>query len=216
MHRLSTWVGACALTIAASFLWLAVSSPMMGAAEAQSEEVDTSGIVEMVLGDPNAPVEMIEYASYTCPHCAAFHEGAYKNLKADYIDTGKVKFVYREVYFDKYGLWASMVARCAGPDRFFGINDMIYETQRDWTRAGDEAAIAAALRKIGLLAGVEPDQLDACMRDGDKARTLVAWFQENVTEHDITATPSFVINGSKVSNQSWDDLSALLDAELGS
>ncbi len=76
-------------------------TPFVGAANAQTTEgeVDTSGITEMVLGDENAPVTMVEYASFTCPHCATFHNDTFKKLKADYIDSGKVKFIYREVYF---------------------------------------------------------------------------------------------------------------------
>ena len=84
----------------------------------------------MTLGAEDAPVEVIEYASFTCPHCANFHETVFDQLKANYIDTGKVKFTYREVYFDKYGMWASLIARCGDdPDRFFGITDMLYSTQ---------------------------------------------------------------------------------------
>ena len=96
--------------------------PLLGAALAQEAgEIDTSTIVEMVQGEADAPVEIIEYASYTCPHCASFHANQYPQLKANYIDTGKVRFVYREVYFDRFGLWASMLARCGGEMRFFGI-----------------------------------------------------------------------------------------------
>ena len=188
----------------------------LGAANAQEAgDVDTSSIVEMTQGNPDAPVTVIEYASYTCPHCARFHDGAYKQLKADYIDTGKINFVYREVYFDRYGLWASMVARCAGtPESFFGISDMIYAGQSEWTRAGEPAQIADELRKIGRLAGLDNDTLDACLQDADQARTLVAWYQENATEDGIDSTPSFVINGTKYSNMSYEEMSDLIDAAL--
>jgi len=84
----------------------------------------------MVIGDADAPIEMIEYASFTCPHCARFHADVYPLLKADYIDSGKVKFIYREVYFDRFGLWASMIARCGGEARFFGLSNLIYEKIR--------------------------------------------------------------------------------------
>ena len=97
----------------------------------------------------DAPVEVVEYASFTCPHCANFHDTVYDQLKANYIDTGKIKFTYREVYFDKYGMWGSMIARCE-PTRFFGISDLLYDEQADWARAGSDGAIADALRKIGL------------------------------------------------------------------
>lgn len=186
----------------------------LGAAHAQeAEDIDTSSIVEMTLGNPDAPVTVIEYASYTCPHCASFHEGAFKDLKSEYIDTGKINFVYREVYFDRYGLWASMIARCAGTtDAFFGMSDLIYENQSAWTRAGDPGAIVNELRKIGLLAGLDAETMEACLQDGDKARTLVAWYQENAEEDDISSTPSFVINGTKYTNMSFADMSELIDA----
>ena len=120
-------------------------------------------IMEMIQGDGNAPIEMFEYASFTCPHCAKFHEEVYPKLKINYIDTGLVKFVYREVYFDKYGMWASMIARCAGPGRFFGMTDQIYRKQSDWARAESDIAIVTKLRKIGLLAGLNEAQLNSCL-----------------------------------------------------
>lgn len=194
-------------------------SLLVGAASAEGRaedqaEVDTSSIVEMVEGAEDAPVTIIEYASYTCPHCAAFSQGPYKQLKADYIDTGKVKLIYREVYFDRYGLWASMIARCSGPEKFFGITDLIFKGQSDWARAGGPTEIVDALRKIGRLAGIENDTLEACLQDTSKAQTLVAWYQNNAKQDDVTATPSFIINGKKVTNQPYADFSALIDAEL--
>ena len=127
-------------------------------------------------------------------------QGAYKQLKKDFIDTGKVKFIYREVYFDRYGLWASMVARCGGPEKFFGISDLIFEGQSEWTKAGGPAEIVDELRKIGRLAGIDNDQLEACLQDGTRAQTLVAWYQENAERDGIQATPSFIVNGKKVDN----------------
>jgi protein-disulfide isomerase len=191
-------------------------NPLIGAASAQEAEIDTSTITEMVLGAEDAPVTMIEYASYTCPHCANFHTGVFKQLKEEYIDTGKMKLIYREVYFDRYGLWASMIARCGGPEKFFGISDLIYKGQSDWTRAGGASEIIDALRKIGGLAGLEKDTLEACLQDGTKAQTLAAWYQENATADGIQSTPSFMLNGTKVENQSYEKFKALIDAELDS
>ena len=202
-QRLMTIALAAALVAGAGW-WMTGSGPaptingqpiaLPGAANAQGSSAEVV-IEEMVLGAEDAPVEIIEYASYTCPHCANFHKGVFKDLKADYIDTGKVKFTYREVYFDRYGLWGSLVARCGGQDRFFGITEMIYDTQSAWTRAGSEAAIADELRKIGRIAGLENDQLEACLSNGDKARGLIEWYQSNAEEHGINSTPSFVIDG---------------------
>ncbi|KIN63110.1 Thiol:disulfide interchange protein, DsbA family [Sulfitobacter noctilucicola] len=187
-----------------------------GAANAQSTsgDFDTSTIEDMVMGSADAPVEVIEYASFTCPHCATFHNSVFKQVKADYIDTGKVRFIYREVYFDRPGLWASMIARCGGQERFFGIADLIYKGQNEWARAGEPAAIVDELRKIGRLAGLDSNKLEACLQDAEMAQTLVAWYQENGERDDITSTPSFLINGTKHSNMNYADMKALLDAEL--
>lgn len=193
-------------------------APLPGAANAQTSagEIDTSSIFEMVEGNPEATVEVMEYASYTCPHCATFHGGPYKQLKSEYIDTGKIRFVYREVYFDRFGLWASLVARCAGPEKFFGISELIYAGQSQWTRAGDPAAIVEELRKIGRLAGLDNDALEACLQDGERAQALVAWYQQNAEADGITSTPSFVINGKKHSNMGYADMKKLIDEALDS
>ncbi|WP_299553566.1 DsbA family protein [uncultured Tateyamaria sp.] len=194
---------------------------LLGAANAQeaSDDIDTSSVVEMQLGNPDAPVTVIEYASYTCPHCASFHAGAYKQLKSDYIDTGKINFIYREVYFDRFGLWASAIARCAGtPETFFGVTDMLYAGQSEWARAGggDPAQIADELRKIGRLAGLSGDALEACLTDADNLRTLVGWYQQNAAEDGINSTPSFVINGTKYNNMAYPEMSRLIDEAAGS
>ena len=173
-----------------------------------------SEIPDMVQGSADAKVEIIEYASFTCPHCASFHAGPYKDLKKDYIDKGKVKFVYREVYFDRYGLWSSMIARCAGPERFFGVADLLYKEQSLWSRAGDPAAIVAELRKIGLKAGMDDATLDACLEDGDNAQALVSWYQANAERDNIRSTPSFLINGEPYSNMSYADFSAIIEEKL--
>ena len=209
----------------AAGLWLArpaqdttalpeAAASLVGAAEAQeAADIDTSTIVDMAIGDADAPVTVIEYASFTCPHCATFHADVFPDLKADYVDTGQVRFVHREVYFDRFGLWAGMVARCGGEERYFGIADLIYERQRDWTQ-GEPAQVVENLRRIGKTAGLTDDQLDACLSDGQKAQTLVAWYQENAEADGIQATPTFVIDGQSYSNMPYADFSELLDGML--
>ncbi len=97
----------------------------VGAAEAQATTGEVQAIADMTLGSPDAKVTLMEYASFTCPHCANFHNSVFKGLKTDYIDTGKVHFIYREVFFDRYGLWAAMVARCGGAMKYFGITEIL-------------------------------------------------------------------------------------------
>jgi len=171
-------------------------------------------VPDMAMGPADAKVTVVEYASYTCPHCAHFDADVMPKLKADYIDTGKIRFVYREVYFDKYGLWAAMVARCGGEMRYFPIQDMLYSTQAEWLKSGNDAGIADALRKIGLKAGIDKDALAACMNDGKMAEAMVATYQANATKDGIDSTPSFVINGEKYSNMSYEDFAKILDAKL--
>jgi protein-disulfide isomerase len=189
-----------------------LATQLLGAANAQEAgEIDTSTITEMQMGNPDAPVTVIEYASFTCPHCANFHAETFKKLKSDYIDSGEINFIYREVYFDRPGLWASAVARCGGPEKFFGIADLIYKGQSDWARASDPAAIVDGLRKIGRLAGIESETLEACLQDAQKLRTLVAWYEENAEEHGINSTPSFVINGETHRNMPYEEMQSLIE-----
>ena len=166
------------------------------------------------LGPADAKVSITEYASFTCPHCANFHSTVWPQLKKDYIDTGKVRFTLREVYFDRFGLWAGMIARCGGEMRYFGITDVLFDTQHEWAATNDPNQAVANLKKIGRSAGMDDATLDACMQDGATAEALVANFQKNAEADKIEGTPSFIINGTKHGNMSYDDLKKILDAEL--
>lgn len=171
-------------------------------------------VPDMAIGNLGSKVVLTEYASYTCPHCANFHEAVFKDLKRDYIDTGKIKFVYREVYFDRYGLWAGMIARCGGDMRYFGIQDILYSTQKEWAGSEDPAVVVENLRRIGRTAGLEDAAMDACLNDGAMAQAMVNKYQADSEADGINSTPSFVLNGEKHSNMNYADLKALLDAEL--
>lgn len=171
-------------------------------------------ITDFSQGSPDAKVEVIEYASFTCPHCATFHAEVYPQLKADYIDTGKIRFTYREVYFDRYGLWAAMIARCGGEMRYFGIADMIFEQQSEWAASDDPTVVVENLKKIGRTAGLDDATMDACLKDGAKAEAMVAHYQETSTADGLQGTPSFLIGGTLHSNMSYDEMKALIDAEL--
>ena len=211
--------GGAAVLVGGAFA-LNLNSPqnnlLVGMANAQTDTpADPAAIPDMVIGSADAPVKMTEYASFTCPHCANFHATVWPQLKANYIDTGKVQFTYREVYFDRFGLWASMMARCGGEMRFFGIANMIYDKQRDWTASGDPATIAQDLRKLGKTAGLTDAMLDECMNDAAQAQNLVAWYEANAKADDINSTPSFLINGTKYSNMSYEDMAKIIDDAIG-
>ncbi|WP_136683373.1 DsbA family protein [Falsirhodobacter xinxiangensis] len=169
---------------------------------------------DMTMGSADAPIELVEYASYTCPHCADFHTNVFDKLKAEYIDTGKVRFVMREVYFDRYGLWAAMMARCGGDMRYFGISDILFDTQREWAGSQDPSVVVENLKRIGRQAGMDNATIDACMGDAAMAQALVDSYQKNAEADAITGTPTIIINGEKHSNMSYEDLKEILDAEL--
>ncbi len=196
------------------------SGDPIGAAFAQdAADIDTSMVQEMSMGNPDAAVTVIEYASFTCPHCASFHAENFKRLKADYIDTGLIKFVYRDVYFDRPGLWAAIVARCGegAENRFFGIADMIYQQQGEWARAGSPQEMVDHLRTIGKTAGLTDAQLDACFTDATNAEALWAYYVKNAEADGVNSTPSFVINGRKYNNfGTYEAMKDVIDSALGS
>lgn len=198
------------------FTALFASLAMMTAAYADETTQSDAPIevIEMTQGSADAKVTFVEYASFTCPHCANFHMNVYPQLKADYIDTGKINFVYREVYFDRFGLWAGMIARCGGEDRYFGIADMLYARQPDWSRNADPMDNIANMKKIGKLAGMTDEQMDTCLNDQAHAEALVAAFQTNASADEITATPSFIINGKKYSNMNYPEIKDVIDGLL--
>ncbi|MGR3377954.1 DsbA family protein [Salipiger abyssi] len=214
MKRILT-TAALAAVLSAGGSWLAVpgGATLSGAASAQ-EAAEEVTVTDMTLGDPDAPVEVIEYGSFTCPHCAAFEDEVFPQIKENYVDTGKVKFTFREAYFNKFDMWASLMARCGGEMKYFGIVDMIYSGQDDWARKGSEAEVADALRKIGRLAGIENDALDACMSDGEQLKALVGWYQANVEKDGFNSTPSFVIDGELYTNMSYSKFAEILDERV--
>ena len=195
-------------SLIAAGLAVAIAAPL-SAQEARA-------VVENSIGAADAPVTVIEYASLTCPHCANFHMNVLPQLKSEYIDTGKVRLVYREVYFDRPSLWAAMIARCAGEDRYFGVVDLLFRDQASWSRAADAQGVVSGLYAIGRQAGMTDAAMDACLKDGAFAEAMVAEFQKNATADGVESTPSFVINGEKVTNQPWPEFKAKIEEKLAS
>ncbi len=177
-------------------------------------DVDTSGIVEMTMGPEDAAVTVTEYASFTCPHCAQFHQTTFQELKRDYIDTGKIRYVYRDVFFDGAGLRGSLLARCAGPTRFFGMADLLYRRQKEWLDAETMGDVLDNLRRIGKVAGLSDDQITSCLEDQEKAKTLEAWFRQNAAEDDISSTPTVLVDGKAYGNPPYSELKSALDEKL--
>lgn len=213
----SIFMTAAAAAISAFGMGAAIAQETAApAAPAPAAEAMPEGKVlpDIVLGQDTAPVTMIEYASFTCSHCRDFHNDNFSKLKADYIDTGKVKFIQRDVYFDAVGLWAGVLARCGGDDKYYAMADLLFTDQKTWLQGNSGDAIAENLRKVGAKAGLTTEQMDACWGDQQKVADLVATFQKNATGDNIEGTPTFIINGEKVNNQPWDQLAKVLDDKV--
>lgn len=164
-----------------------------------------------VEGDPQAKVHVIEYASLTCPHCAQFQAEVFPQLKKEYIDTGKISYELREAYFDRFGLMAAMVARCGGPDRYFGFVDLFLTRQSRWARADD---IPAELAKMGRQGGLTEEQVNTCLKDTTAERALVEMYQGYRNDPRFTGTPTLIVGEEKIANPSWENLKAAIDAAL--
>jgi protein-disulfide isomerase len=186
----------------------------MAAGPVFGQEATAPEIKDFSIGNPDAPVKMVEYASFTCPHCGQFHTDVFKKLKTEYIDTGKVHFTLREVYFDRYGLWAAMMARCGGDLKYFGIADILFSTQVDWAGTDDPTVAVGNIKTIGLAAAMTSEQLDVCMQDAAMAEALVKRFEENMKADGVEGTPTLFINGDKHGNMAYEDLKVILDGKL--
>ncbi|HKK35246.1 MAG TPA: DsbA family protein [Paracoccaceae bacterium] len=184
----------------------------LGAARAQETEL-ALGIFTQ--GDPEAPVEVIEFASLTCPHCASFHTEVYPQIKRDYIDTGKIRLEFREVYFDRLGLYAGMLARCGGEDRYFGFISLLLERQEEWSRLEDPERLLDTFSRYGRQAGLSDEKVRACLTDEAGQRALVEQYREYYEDPRLTGTPTLVVDGEKVADWSFESLSDAIDAALG-
>lgn len=178
---------------------------------------------DMVLGDPNAPATLIEYASTTCPHCRRFHETVWDQLKATYIDTGKVRFVFREYPTAPAPVAVAgfQLARCGGasPETYFVRLGELFRQQNAIFEAGSTEAIRQKFIEIGAAAGLSEQQVMDCINDETGADRIRRIVDTGNREFNVTGTPTLVLNGRKLDDPSavtWEGLSRLIEAELAS
>lgn len=188
-------------------LWIVVWSPLVLVESSAAEPG------EQVLGNPDAPVTMIEYASLTCPHCAQFHTEVLPDLKERYIATGKVRLIYRDFPLDERALMAAALAHCAGPDRYFGFLDVLFETQATWAGADD---YLGALKKLGKLGGMSDEQMDQCLADDALTNGILQTRLDGQNQHGVSSTPTLVINDKVFAgSRSIDALIEVIDPLVG-
>ena len=150
---------------------------------------------DIVLGDPAAPLTIIEYSSLTCPYCANFHQETLPRIKKEFIDTGRVKWIYRDFQLDARGQMAAMVARCTAEERFYPFLDVLFRQQSVWARSAEPRAVLIQIAKFG---GISEEQLNACWQDTALYDSILQSYNRGVTEYRIQSTPTFLINGEKI------------------
>lgn len=180
-------------------IWLALAALVAmgtawGALPARAE-VPQITADDRVLGDAKAPITIFEFFSLTCPHCADFSEHTFPKLKAEWIDTGKAKLVYRDYPLDRNALKAAMITRCAPPERYPGFVETLFQQQGSWGGMDDPVP---ALRRIALLGGMNGVEFDKCVNDDALSKSIVASEYDAQKKYGVESTPTFFINGKKI------------------
>lgn len=148
-----------------------------------------AAMMDRSIGREDAPMTIIEYASMTCDHCAAFHNSAFPEVKAQLIDTGKARLVYRDMPWDKFAVKAAKIARCAPPEKYFDLVKTIFEKQPGWARASDpmEGLIA-----LGVASGMDENHVIACADNEALEKRIIENLQAAQKEYEVKATPTFI------------------------
>jgi protein-disulfide isomerase len=167
---------------------------------------------DMSMGNPKAKIEVIEYASLSCPHCAHFNETVFPTLKAKYIDTGKVRYTLKEMLTEPATVAAAgfLLARCAGRDKYFKVVDEVFRSQPRWQQGN----IKPILGEIGAANGVDAAKFDTCLKDQAAIDAVTARAQRAAEQDGVNSTPTLFINGKRIENtpQTPADLDAAIAA----
>jgi protein-disulfide isomerase len=175
----------------------ALAQRAQGPAEVPVDELMKAGdLPDLAIGPDNAKVTIVEYASMTCGHCMHFHTKVFPEIKKKYVDTGKVRFIFREFPLDARAFAASMLARCAGPEKALSLIDALFHTQADW--AFVKTNPTPKLFEIAKQAGFTQESFDKCLTDQKLLDQLTAIHSRANETFGVNATPTFFINGKRL------------------
>ena len=168
---------------------------------------------DYALGPKDAKIVLVEYASLTCLHCARFHTQVLPGLKKEFIDTGKVRYIYRDFPLDRLALGAAMIARCSGRDTFFGFIETFYASQASWSRASNPAQ---ALAKLARLGGMSQNKFDQCLQNVEIQNEILQQRLQASNDFKVQTTPTVFVNGDRYSGgMTLDQFRILLNGMIG-
>jgi len=174
----------------------------------EEELLKAGSLPDLALGKADAPVTIVEYASMTCGHCASFHNTVLPVLKEKYIDTGKVRLIFREFPLDERAALASMMARCAGGDKALPLISMLFSKQDEWATAKND--FLPKLFKFGQQVGFTKQSFDQCRQDEKLIKDIIAVRDRGNTSFGVNQTPTFFVNGKKMDGGSIEDFDKAL------
>jgi protein-disulfide isomerase len=174
----------------------------------EEELLKPGSLPDLSLGNADAPVTIVEYASMTCSHCASFHTTVLPVLKEKYIDTGKVRLIFREFPLDERAALASMLARCAGGDKALPLISMLFSKQDEWAAAKND--FLPKLFKFGQQVGFTKQSFDQCRQNEKLIKDIIAVRDRGNTSFGVNQTPTFFVNGKKMDGGSIEDFDKAL------
>jgi protein-disulfide isomerase len=184
--------------------------PRRNITQVSPEELLKPGVLpDLVVGQADAPVTIVEYASMTCSHCANFHNNILPTLKTKYIETGKVRLVFREFPLDERAALASMMARCAGDDKSLPLISMLFSKQEEWATASKD--FLPQLFKFGQQVGFTRQSFDHCRKDEKLIKNIIAVRDRANVTFGVNSTPTFFINGKKFNGGTVEDFEKVLE-----
>tara|TARA_B100001013_G_scaffold43832_1_gene23125 strand:+ start:3308 stop:3901 length:594 start_codon:yes stop_codon:yes gene_type:complete len=175
----------------------------------KNESINAKTDEEFFLGNKDAKIVVIEYASMTCIHCANFHKQVYPKIKKNYIDTNKIKFIFRDFPLDKQALFASVLAKCAPKDKYFNFVKLILTNQEKWISNDD--TFMNKLRNIGKLAGLNENKINSCFKDEKMVDNIIRTRSIGEEKYNISSTPSLIINEKKYSAMSYENFEKIIE-----
>ena len=189
---------------------IALAPPALAAAKLDLSDVASAQDGDMTMGKDDAKVTLVEYASASCPHCAAFYKDVFSKLQTDYIDTGKIRFIFREFPHNQQALAAFMLARCSAKEKYFPLIDVFFKTQETWVPNAQ-----VGLANIAKQTGMSQVDFDACLKNQSVATAILAVREKATTKYGVDSIPTFFLDGKAYHGETtYDDLKKAIDPLL--